>query len=265
MMHDEVVFTEVSGIGGDVGVITLNKPQVLNSLNHGMIKAISMQLQIWGQARYIKAVVIKAAPGRAFCAGGDLRYTYERWVKNDPSLTDFFYDEYQLNRFIFHFPKPYIALLDGITMGGGVGISMHGSHRIATERLVFAMPETGIGFFPDVGGTYFLPRLPGKIGFYLGLIGTQLTSDDCVALGMTQQKVASASLPQLIQTSAKEPFTDDPHSVVNKVIEQFSIPVQPPSLLQHQFAIDTCFSKGTVEEIIVALGSSTNALCKEAA
>src|SRR3989338_2126316 len=193
----EVLFEEIAGQGGHLGVITLNRPQILNSLNQTMIDAMYAQLNKWAIAPDIKAVVIRAAPGRAFCAGGDLRFTYERFKNKDPLLSTFFRDEYQLNRLIYHFPKPYIALLDGITMGGGVGISIHGSHRVATENLLFAMPETGIGFFPDVGGTYFLPRLPGRIGYYLGLTGARIKTDDCVTLGISQHKVTRDKLSAL--------------------------------------------------------------------
>src|SRR5262245_6743461 len=132
--YTDVLFDEINGNGGNLGVITLNRPHVLNSLNHTMVKAMYDQLQLWESTNHIKAVVIRAAEGRAFCAGGDLRLTYERIKAHDPTMTNFFHDEYQLNRKIFHYSKPYIALLDGITMGGGVGISIHGSHRVATER-----------------------------------------------------------------------------------------------------------------------------------
>lgn len=263
--YTEVLFDEIPGNAGNLGVIILNRPTVLNSLNQSMIIAMHEQLSAWAEAEHIKAVVIRAAEGRAFCAGGDLRLIYDRIRTHDPSMTHFFYDEYQLNRYIFHFPKPYIALLDGITMGGGVGISIHGSHRVGTERLTFAMPETGIGFFPDIGGTYFLPRLPGYLGFYLGLIGAKINSDDCVHLGITQQKVAHAVLPQLIDALANHPFDDDPKAAVTHVIEQFKMPIEPSNLLAEQQAIDTCFSKNTMEEIVLALQTANDNLCKQAA
>ncbi len=163
--HNDVLFEE----RGQIGLIQLNRPAALNSLNHGMVLAMQLHLEKWANADNIKAVVIRATEGRAFCAGGDLRAAYEAKKINHPGLYLFFRDEYQLNRYIFHFPKPYIALLDGITMGGGAGISLHGSHRVVTERMIFAMPETGIGFFPDVGGTYFLPRISGQLGFFFSI------------------------------------------------------------------------------------------------
>lgn len=263
--YTEVLFDEMSGKDGNLGIITLNRPQVLNSLNHAMIFAMQDALQRWASAPDIKAVVIRAAEGRAFCAGGDLRLTYDRARAKEAIAPHFFRDEYHLNSFIFHFPKPYIALLDGITMGGGVGISIHGSHRVATENLMFAMPETGIGFFPDVGGTYFLPGLPGKTGFYLGLTGVRLNSDDCVALGLTQQKVPHASLPGLLQAIADGPFDDDSRASVTRIIEQFQVPVQASSIMDQKEAIDSCFSEDSMEAIMRALRKSNSVLCNDAA
>ncbi|RDI38948.1 enoyl-CoA hydratase/isomerase family protein [Aquicella lusitana] len=261
--YSEVLFEETAGAGGHLGLITLNRPEVLNSLNHSMINAMYGQLQKWAVADHIKAVIIRAADGRAFCAGGDLRSTYDRFKKHDPSLANFFRDEYQLNRTIFHYPKPYVALLDGITMGGGVGISIHGSHRVATDRLLFAMPETGIGFFPDVGGTYFLPRLPSKIGFYLGLVGARITSDDCVALGIAQHQVPREKLEDIIQGIAEQSFSNDARQSVSEVIAQFATPAKPSPLMEQQDAIRQCFSVNTVENLIKALHECSNPICQE--
>ena len=262
--YTEVLFEEVTGKGGHLGVITLNRPAALNSLNHMMVHAMFDQLQTWESANHIKAVIIRAAEGRAFCAGGDLRLTYERMKSGDPVMTDFFKDEYQLNRKIFHYPKPYIALLDGITMGGGVGISLHGSHRVATNRLLFAMPETGIGFFPDVGGSYFLPRLSDRMGVYLGLSGARISSDDCLQVGIATQKISHDALPALINELALQPFTGEPRTTVTEIMEQFSIPIESTSLVEQHEAINKCFSANTMEEIMVALQEG-NAFCKEAA
>lgn len=264
MPQNDVLFEEMSGRGGDLGIMTLNRPQALNSLNHTMILSMLSQLKTWADASHIKAVVIRAAEGRAFCAGGDLKSIYDAMLTRDPSMTTFFRDEYQLNRFIFHFPKPYIALLDGITMGGGAGVSIHGSHRVATERLLFAMPETGIGFFPDVGGTYFLPRLIGQLGYYLGLTGARLTSDDCVALGIATQKIARESMADLIQALAQAVFSTQPNDSVTSIIQSFAIPVEPSALLEQRTAIDACFSKENVESILSHLNVSTHSICKEA-
>lgn len=262
----DVLFDEMEGQGGNLGIITLNRPQVLNSLNHNMVNVMHAQLNKWASANHIKAVVIRSVEGRAFCAGGDLRSMYNRFKEHDPTLPLFFRHEYQLNRAIFHFPKPYIALLDGITMGGGVGISIHGSHRVATDRLLFAMPETGIGFFPDVGGTYFLPRMSHQFGFYLGLVGTRVGSDDCVALGIAQQKVNREQLSDLVKAIAETPFTHDAKASVTNIMEPFKAPIQPTPLVASQTvsAIEQCFSAGTIQEIVEMLQQSTNEFCKEA-
>ena len=258
----DVVFEEMQGVDGDLGIITLNRPTVLNALNFTMVQAIHRQLKSWSNASNIKAVVIRAAEGRAFCAGGDLRPMYEGFKQHDPALALFFRHEYQLNRAIFHFPKPYIALLDGITMGGGVGISIHGSHRVATERLMFAMPETGIGFFPDVGGTYFLPRLPRKVGTYLALTGAKLLSDDCVAMGIAQHKVSQANLPALLDALANRSYHGNAHQAVTEIITSFQTAVSPFSLQQQQSCLDECLSYDTIEQINDALSSSSHDICR---
>src|SRR3990167_2553754 len=214
---DYICFADLPGREGNLGVITLNRPKALNALNHNMLLAMHEALQRWADDREIKAVVVRAAPGRAFCAGGDLRWVYERHLANE-SYLQFFKDEYQLNSAIYHYPKPYIAFLDGITMGGGAGISINGSHCVATEQLLFAMPETGIGFFPDVGGTYFLSHLPGKLGWYLGLTGARIGCDDCVAAGLVQHKVQEAAWPAVVDQLLLQPFGLDPDEAVTKIL-----------------------------------------------
>lgn len=263
--YTEVLFEEIAGQGGDIGLMTLNRPQVLNSLNLSMIRAMYGQLQLWSEKKNIKAVVISAVEGRAFCAGGDLRLTYERFQAKDDKLALFFYEEYILNRFIFHYPKPYIALLNGITMGGGVGISIHGSHRVVTDRVLFAMPETGIGFFTDVGGTYFLPRLPYRIGYYLGLIGARISSDECVTLNLATHKISPADSPHLIDALAKNKFQDNPRSAVSNIIKEFEVSVQASTLLSNGNDIDRCFNQKSVEAIMLSLQQSQNKILQEAA
>ena len=260
----DILFEEISGHGGSIGVITLNRPAVLNSLNHDMIVAMHPKLNVWAQAAHIKAVVIRAAEGRAFCAGGDLRLAYDRAKQHNPLMTEFFYDEYQLNRCIYHYPKPYIALLDGITMGGGVGLSINGSHRVATDRLLFAMPETGIGFFPDVGGTYFLPRLPGLSGYYLGLTGTRIKADDCTALGLTQHKVNHDAIPALLTALADTQFAADASSTVTAIISKFNQPVLSSPLQEAQAELQACFAGKTIEAIMELLSASSHPVCQDA-
>ncbi len=258
MKTQAVLFEIMPGKGGGLGMITLNRPSVLNALNHDMNLAIRAQLREWALNPDVKAILVRSV-GRAFCAGGDLRFTYEHYADKS-TLENFFYHEYQLNRDIFHYPKPYIALLDGITMGGGVGLAIHGSYRIATERLLFAMPETGIGFFTDVGGTYFLPRLQGRLGFYLGLSGARLAFEDCVALGIATGYVPHDHLEWLTQQLADEVF-DDPHQSVQRVLNRFYLMPAPGQLLQHQAALEGCFSGDTVENILDALRQSEDHFC----
>ena len=265
MNTQSVLFEEMPGAAGNLGVITLNRPDVLNSLNHDMITAMHPKLSEWAAASEIKAVVIRAVPGRAFCAGGDIRQVYEHARHNNPAMTEFFQKEYQLNRAIFHFPKPYIALLDGITMGGGVGLSLHGSHRVATERLMFAMPETGIGFFPDVGGTYFLPRLPAATGYYLGLTGARLKADDCTTLGLSTHKISESALPDVLQSLCDTAFQADARQSVSTILEQFSsAPSTETDLCKAQVELQHCFQAATIEDIMQRLRASSMPLCQDA-
>jgi enoyl-CoA hydratase len=252
-MTQDVLFTEKKGKEGDVGLITLNRPQVLNSLNHGMIIAMYTQLQQWQERENIKAVVICASAGKAFCAGGDLRFTYETAKQHGLSVINkFFWDEYRLNKLIFHYRKPYIALLDGITMGGGVGIAIHGSHRIATEKLLFAMPETGIGFFPDVGGTYFLPRLPANMGFYLGLTGARINFEEAFTLGLVQHCVPSEKLPELLSAIIHSPRDEIIRSYTAQNLNSSSL------LIAHKDIIEKSFSAPTIEDIFNNLNQQNN-------
>ncbi|HSW93468.1 MAG TPA: enoyl-CoA hydratase/isomerase family protein [Gammaproteobacteria bacterium] len=259
----EMEFEEVSGRDGNLGLITLTRQQALNALNQQMIIALRQQLEEWETANHIKAVVIRAAEGRAFCAGGDIRSLYDRKLNHDPTLPEFFRDEYTLTRRIHDYSKPYIALMDGITMGGGAGISLHGSHRVASDRLLFAMPETAIGFYPDVGTTYILPRLPHKMGYYLGLSSAQLSLADCMAIGLLDHAVKSEQFPDLIYALADTSFKEEEQKTITNLINDFSVPVNDSSLFQHHKIIEHCFNQKTVEGIIKALNEQTDPWCKD--
>src|SRR5258707_2309392 len=174
---DDILF----GREGGVGTVTLNRPHALNAFTLGMYRRFDPVLRGWADDPEIRAVVIRGAGDRAFCAGGDVRAVYEAGsgITDDRSLTSvFFWEEYELIRRLHRYPKPYLAIIDSITMGGGAGVSVNAALRIATERTMFAMPETGIGLFPDVGATRFLNLCPGQIGRYLGLTGTRLGPAD---------------------------------------------------------------------------------------
>src|SRR5436309_6331758 len=169
------------GREGGLATITLNRPQALNAFTLGMYRALAPILRQWEEDPKVHAVLIRGAGERAFCAGGDVRAIYEagRGLSGDRSLTSvFFREEYELIRHIHRYPKPYVAIIDGITMGGGAGVSVNGAYRVATERTMLAMPETGIGLFPDVGATRFLNLCPGRIGRYLGLSGVRVGAAD---------------------------------------------------------------------------------------
>ena len=184
---------------GAAGIVILNRPQALNAVTHDMVRALRARLDDWRHDRAVTRVVVIAKGGRAFSAGGDLRRLYDlgRAGRYEEAL-DFWRDEYALNATIKRYPKPYIALIDGIVMGGGVGISIHGSHRVAGDKFQFAMPEVGIGFFPDVGATWFLPRLPGETGTFCALTAERLTAADAVAAGVATHRVASDRFDDLL-------------------------------------------------------------------
>lgn len=241
---------------GTLGVATLTRPKALNALTHGMIGELADALSEWESDSAVVAVVIKGEGERAFCAGGDVRAVYKSVVQEDGSRVpsdmsrEFFFDEYRLNRQIFAFSKSYIALLDGVTMGGGVGLSVHGSHRIATERLIFAMPETTIGLFPDVGGGWFLPRLGMGLGNYLALTGARLDAAGALSAGVATHFVPSEKLEALEAALAN--CAD--RAQVDAVIDKFSEAAPgEDELAPHRDMIDRCFDKGSVEDIFAAL------------
>jgi len=185
---------------GAAGIVTLNRPAALNAVTHAMVRTLREALERWRHDDAVSRVVVMAAGGRAFSAGGDLRAIHEarRAGRQDESIV-FWREEYALNAAIRHYPKPYVALIDGIVMGGGVGVCVHGSHRVAGDRFRFAMPEVGIGFFPDVGATWFLPRLPGETGTWLALTGDRLNAADALAAGIATHRFASARFPDVAE------------------------------------------------------------------
>jgi enoyl-CoA hydratase/carnithine racemase len=248
---------------GNIGLITLNRPKVLNALTHSMASQLHAQLIDWSGDASIGAVVIEGAGDKGFCAGGDVVALYnsgKAWKEGDARNLEwrsFFRDEYRMNAAIHHFNKPYIALMDGITMGGGVGVSVHGSHRVASERTMLAMPETGLGLFPDVGGGYFLPRLPGATGMFLALKGERVKAADCVALGICQSYVPSNSMEALKSALSAEDVLD--HLRVTDIITSFSQDAAAiegeAKLAPHQADIDRIFAGDSLQAIMVALES----------
>uniref|UniRef100_A0A8C4I8F9 3-hydroxyisobutyryl-CoA hydrolase n=1 Tax=Dicentrarchus labrax TaxID=13489 RepID=A0A8C4I8F9_DICLA len=240
LMHasSEVLLEKV----GRAGVITINRPKVLNALNLPMIRQIYPQLKKWENDKETEIVIIKGAGGKAFCAGGDIRAVTEAGKAGDPLAEDFFREEYILNNAIGACKKPYIALIDGITMGGGVGLSVHGRFRVASEKTLFAMPETAIGLFPDVGGGYFLPRLRGKLGLFLALTGFRLKGRDVQRAGVATHFVESKKIPDLEKelVDLKSPSADDVSRVLESYQNQSSLDSEKPFVLdKHMSDIDS--------------------------
>ena len=183
---------------GTAGLVTLNRPQALNAVTLGMVRAFTRQLKEWRDDPSITRVVLTAAGGRAFSAGSDIRALYDAGISGrHAGMLSFYGEEYVLNTMIKHYPNPYVSLIDGIVMGGGVGLSVHGTHRVAGDRFSFAMPEVSIGFFPDVGATWFLPRLPGELGTFCALTGERLNAADGVAASIATHRVASSRFGDL--------------------------------------------------------------------
>jgi enoyl-CoA hydratase len=232
---------------GAAGIVTLNRPKALNAVTHGMVKALRAQLDGWADDPAVTRVVIQATGERAFSAGGDIRVLYDlgQAGRHDEAL-QFWRDEYSLNAAIKGFRKPYVALIDGLVMGGGVGVSVNGSHRVAGDRFSFAMPEVGIGFFPDVGATWFLPRMPGEIGTFCALTGDRFTASDGVSFGIATHRVPSRHFPALIEGLSGTVSVD-------AVLAAFAEPAGGGAILSRDTAIDRLFAERSVEAILDAL------------
>ncbi len=246
---------------GSLGRIRLNRPRAINALTHEMIQGISVALHEFAANHEIGAVLVTGEGERGLCAGGDIRALYEHGRDGSGFGARFFRDEYRLNAHIAHYPKPYISIMDGITMGGGVGISAHGSLRIVTARTRVAMPETGIGFFPDVGGTWLLSRGPGEIGTYLGLTGEPVSGPDAIYAGLADYFVHGETLPALITSLSHLP----PHAgieAVRSVVSGFCS-ATTPDLAAHRTDIDQAFAHDDVESIIAALAAQDTGFARK--
>jgi enoyl-CoA hydratase len=232
---------------GAAGVVTLNRPKALNAVTHAMVLALRAQLDRWADDPAVTRVVITGAGERAFSAGGDIRALYDlgKAGRFDEAL-QFWRDEYPLNAAIKNYRKPYVALIDGIVLGGGVGVSVHGSHRVAGDRFSFAMPEVGIGFFPDVGATWFLPRMPGELGTYCALTGERFGIADGVAAGIATHRIPSARFPALLEALSGTVSVD-------AVLAAFMEPAGGGPIGERRTAIDRVFAGNRVESILAAL------------
>lgn len=253
--ESDVLFRDI----GDKGIIILNRPKALNSLNLSMVNKIYPVLQEWELKK--KLVIVKGAGEKAFCAGGDVKAIIEAGFRGDKQLgKDFFRNEYKTNGLIGTYKIPYIAFINGIVMGGGVGLSVHGQYRIATEKTLFAMPETQIGLFPDVGGSYFLPRLTGKLGVYLALTGARLKGSDVLKAGIATHYIESKNIDDLEKSLLECKNEQDINTVLlkfhKKDTKDFSL---KPVLDQ----INKCFAPQEIEEIIHLLKADKSKWAEE--
>lgn len=242
---------------GRVGRLTLNRPRSINALTHAMVRAVDTALAEWEQDPSVEAVVLSGAGERGLCAGGDIRAMREDVLAGGSGARDFWRDEYRLNARIARFPKPYVAAMDGIVMGGGVGVSAHGGVRIVTERSTVAMPEVAIGFVPDVGGTWLLARAPGELGTHLALTAGRMGPGDALLCGFADHFVPAERLDAFLRSLADT----DPRQAVGA----FAVAAPGPALAEHRDWIDACYAADSVEEIVERLRSCGVSEAKEAA
>ena len=249
----EVLAEVVDGVGR----LTLNRPKAINALNHGMVRIMAEKLLEWSVDDTITAVVVDGAGERGLCAGGDIVSIYHDAKDGGTGSQEFWRDEYILNAAIGRYPKPYVAIMDGIVMGGGVGISAHGNVRIVTERSTIAMPEVGIGFIPDVGGTYLLSRAPGELGTHVALTTGRMKAGDAIALGFADHFVPSESLDKFVAAIGTVGLDD--------ALSEYSCSAPESELFAQQSWVDTAYSADSVEEIVERLQFADTAEARAAA
>ena len=253
-----------TAIRGSTGIITLDRPSALNSLNLEMVRALTRTLMEWREQPAVRAVLVKGSTGRAYCAGGDIRFFYHHGkataTAGSALIEDFFNEEYALNHLVHHYPKPYLALLDGVVMGGGMGIAQAGPRaalRVVTEHSKMAMPEVGIGLFPDVGGSYFLSRTPGQIGTYLGLTGDTIGAADTLYAGLADTFLPSAQLAALESTVQAAP--DARAAALGFALAYADqAPTSGGRLAQERTSIDRHFGHHSVPAIMDSLASDSS-------
>ena len=247
----------VSLVEGKAGRIRLNRPKTIHALNTGMCSAVIEALEAWRADPAVEAILIDHAPSpdgdpklaRGFCAGGDIRMLAESGAKDGVEARAFFLVEYRMNHRLFTYAKPIVAFMDGITMGGGVGISQPARYRVATENTRLAMPETGIGLFPDVGGGWYFSRLPGRTGQFLALTGYRLDGAECLALGL-----ATHYLPANVLADAKARIAAEPQRI-EAILAEFSVPAPEAPILAQREDIDRLFASDKLEDIFAALAA----------
>ena len=256
-MTDAADLPIIASVENGWGRLTLNRPAALHALNTAMCEAMTQALLAWRDDAGVGAVMIDHAGPRGFCAGGDIRMIAQSGAGDIAEARAFFRAEYRLNALLFGYAKPVVAVMDGIVMGGGVGISAPASYRIATERTVFAMPETGIGLFPDVGGGWFLPRLPGETGMWLALTGARLKAADCLLLGLATDFVRTEQVEALKAALLARP------EAVDTVVTEFEAEAGEPPLSHRREAIDRAFGGDSVEAVFAALAADGSTWAQE--
>ncbi len=234
-------------VEGRIGRLSLNRPKAIHALNLAMCEAMIEALLAWRDDAAIEAVIIDHSEGRGFCAGGDIRMLAESGAKDGREARAFFHTEYRLNHLLFTYGKPVVAFMDGITMGGGVGISQPAAYRVATEHTRFAMPETGIGLFPDVGGGWYLPRLEGRVGVFLALTGARLDGAECLALGLATHYLPSEKLAEAKARIAQHPDR------IGGILGELSVTAPPAAITGQIDKINRLFASDRYEDILVAL------------
>jgi enoyl-CoA hydratase len=247
----------ITRIAGRVGWITLNRPQAIHALTTNMIALITEALLAWRDDPAVELVLLDHSGERGFCAGGDIRMLAASGAGDGREAREFFFNEYRLNHLLFNYAKPRVAIMDGITMGGGVGLSRPCRFRVATERTTFAMPETGIGLFPDVGGGWYLSRMPDHMGLWLALTGARIKAADCQLLQLATDYVESAKVPEL-----KAAILAEPHRV-EAILTEFEADAGRPALAQHQDEIARLFAGDSVEAIVAALEAAGSDWARE--
>jgi enoyl-CoA hydratase len=237
----------LNSVDGKAARLRLNRPGALHALTLKMCEAMTDSLLAWRGDLDVEAVLIDHAEGRGFCAGGDIRMLAASGAKDGLDARAFFHTEYRLNHLLFTYAKPTVAFMDGITMGGGVGISLPCKYRVATENTRFAMPETGIGLFPDVGGGWYLSRLPGRTGQFLALTGARLDGAECKALGLATHYMAADTLE-----GAKTRIAEDPRHIA-EILDELSAAPPEARIMGNRAAIDRAFASDDFEDILAAL------------
>ena len=250
--------TILAEVRNHIGHLTLNRPAGLNAINLEMVRSLQQQLDVWATDPQIKAIVLRGAGEKAFCAGGDIRSLYDSYQNNDTLHKIFFEEEYALDLTLHRYPKPIVALMDGFVLGGGMGLVQGADLRLVTERSKLAMPEVGIGYFPDVGGSYFLTRTPGQLGTYLGVSGVQIRASDALYCGLADGYLDSSKLPELDKSLDTLEWHKSPIDDLKALIATFAVTVLPdPPLAKVRPLIDSVFAQVDVPRIVAHLRAVT--------